>query len=351
MGAQIVMTRSDVEKGHPEYYQDYAKRLSNEIPNSYYIDQFNNPANPLAHETSTGPEIWQQMNHRVDAVVVGVGSGGTIGGLTKYFAKVNPKLELVLADPKGSILVDFVKNGAIGKAGSWLVEGIGEDFVPAQADFSLVKAAYTVSDEESFQTCRTLLLGEGILAGSSSGVLISAAIRFAHEQTEPKNIVTFVCDSGNKYLSKVYDDQWMIDHGLIVSETLDDLRDLIVAKYEDKTIITVTPEDTLLLAYSRMKLYDISQLPVMEGNHIVGILDESDVLLRVTAGDENAFKRDVRSCMSGELETLPPRSSIKNVISVLRKGFVVIVADGQRFYGLITRIDLLNYLRRQIKEQ
>jgi cystathionine beta-synthase len=351
MGTQIVMTRSDVEKGHPEYYQDYARRLSKEIPNAYYIDQFNNPANPLAHETTTGPEIWQQMNHRVDAVVVGVGSGGTIGGLTKYFSKVNPKLELVLADPKGSILVDFVKNGAIGKAGSWLVEGIGEDFVPTQADFSLVKAAYTISDEESFQTCRTLLLGEGILAGSSSGVLISAAIRFAREQTEPKNIVTFVCDSGNKYLSKVYDDQWMIDHGLIVSEPLGDLRDLIVAKYEDKTIVTVAPDDTLLLAYSRMKLYDISQLPVMAGNRIMGILDESDVLFQVSGGDENAFKRDVKSCMTHELETLPPRSSIESVIAELKKGLVVIVADGQRFYGLITRIDLLNYLRRQIKEQ
>jgi len=154
MGAQIVMTRSDVDKGHPDYYQDYAKRLSTEIPNAYYIDQFNNPANPLAHETSTGPEIWQQLTHQVDAVVVGVGSGGTIGGLTRFFAKVNQKLEIVLADPQGSVLVDYVKNGPLGKAGSWLVEGIGEDFIPSQADFSLVKNAYTISDEESFQTCR-----------------------------------------------------------------------------------------------------------------------------------------------------------------------------------------------------
>jgi cystathionine beta-synthase len=351
MGVQIIMTRSDVEKGHPEYYQDYARRLSKEIPNAYYIDQFNNPANPLAHETSTGPEIWQQMSHQVDAVVVGVGSGGTIGGLTKYFAKVNPKLEIVLADPSGSILVDYVNSGKIGKAGSWLVEGIGEDFVPAQADFSLVKKAYTITDDESFHTCRTLLLREGLLAGSSSGVLISAAVHFAREQTEPKRIVTFICDSGNKYLSKIYNDQWLIDHGLIATKSLGDLRDLIVAKYEDKSVVVVAPEDTLSTAYSRMKLYDISQLPVMEGNRIVGILDESDILLRVTANDEHAFKQDVRSCMTHELETLAPRSSIESVIAELKKGLVVIVADEQRFYGLITRIDLLNYLRRQMKEQ
>jgi cystathionine beta-synthase len=173
LGVQIVTTRSDVEKGHPEYYQDLAMRLSKEIPNAYYIDQFNNPANPLAHETSTGPEIWQQMNHDVDAVVVGVGSGGTLGGLTHFFQKVNTNLDIILADPKGSILADYVNKGEIGKAGAWFVEGIGEDFVPSQADFRLVKKAYSISDEESFQTCRTLLLKEGILAGSSSGVLIS----------------------------------------------------------------------------------------------------------------------------------------------------------------------------------
>jgi cystathionine beta-synthase len=351
MGAKIVMTRSDVEKGHPEYYQDYAKRLSQEIPDSYYIDQFNNPDNPLGHETSTGPEIWQQMNHQVDAVVVGVGSGGTIGGLSRFFKKVSSQTEFVLADPKGSILCDFVKSGKLGSAGSWLVEGIGEDFVPAMADFSLVKASYTISDEESFQTCRTLLMKEGILAGSSSGVLIAAAIRYAQDSKAPKNIVTFVCDSGNKYLSKLYNDQWLADHGLIVSNNLGDLRDLIVAKYDEQAVVSVSRDDHIGTAYSRMKLYDISQLPVLEGDQIVGIIDESDILLRVTSSNENAFTEKVETCMSSDLVTVPPRSSIDTAVSILQKGLVVIVADENRFYGLITRIDLLNYLRRQMKGQ
>jgi cystathionine beta-synthase len=351
LGVQIVTTRSDVEKGHPEYYQDLAMRLSKEIPNAYYIDQFNNPANPLAHETSTGPEIWQQMNHDVDAVVVGVGSGGTLGGLTHFFQKVNTNLDIILADPKGSILADYVNKGEIGKAGAWFVEGIGEDFVPSQADFRLVKKAYSISDEESFQTCRTLLLKEGILAGSSSGVLISAAIRYAREQTKPKKIVAFVCDSGNKYLSKVYNEQWLIDHGLIASKTLGDLRDLIVAKYEDRSVVTVAPEDTISVAYSRMKLYDISQLPVIENNQIVGLIDESDILINVSSGNTDSFKQKVKSCMTRDLETIPPRSSIESVKAILNKGLVAIVANENRFYGLITRIDFLNYLRQHLGER
>ncbi|HBF33372.1 TPA: cystathionine beta-synthase [Candidatus Sumerlaeota bacterium] len=348
MGVAIVMTRSDVEKGHPEYYQDLAKTIAAKTPNSYYIDQFNNPANPLAHELSTGPEIWQQMNHQVDAIAVGVGSGGTLGGLTQFFKRAHSKLEIVLGDPEGSILTNYVKDGSIGKAGSWFVEGIGEDFVPAMADFSLVKAAYSITDEESFNTCRTLLLHEGILAGSSSGTLIAAAVRYAQAQKEPKRIVTFVCDSGNKYLSKIYDDRWLIDHGLVKTISLGDLRDLIAWKHEEHATVTVEPNDTLLTAYSRMKLYDVSQVPVLDGNRIVGILDESDILLAATsANPEKAFQSLVSAYMTADLETLPPSAPLESVISTLKKGLVVIVSDAEKFYGLITRIDFLNHLRRK----
>jgi cystathionine beta-synthase len=215
MGVEIVMTRSDVEKGHPEYYQDYAFRLSQEIPDSFYINQFNNPANPLAHETSTAPEIWEQMEHDVDAIVLGVGSAGTIGGLTRFFEKEKKEMELVLADPEGSILTDYFYTGKLGNAGSWLVEGIGEDFVPAQCDLSMVKSAYTIPDKEAFLTARKLLLDEGIFAGSSTGVLVAAAVKYAREQQESKKIVTFACDTGNKYLSKMYNQDWMIEKGFI----------------------------------------------------------------------------------------------------------------------------------------
>ena len=218
LGARIVMTRSDVAKGHPEYYQDYAARLARETDNSYFVNQFFNSANPLAHQTSTGPEIWQQMQGDVDVIVIGVGSGGTLRGLTDYFKTLPTPPEFIVADPAGSILADYIKYGVHYDPGSWKVEGIGEDFIPELCDFSLVKDAYTITDAKSFATVRTLLKKEGILAGTSSGTLIAAAVEYAKKQTEPKNIVTFVCDTGNKYLSKVFNDDWMLANGFVVEE-------------------------------------------------------------------------------------------------------------------------------------
>src|SRR5688572_4228390 len=175
LGAEVRMTRSDVGKGHPDYYQDVAGRLAREIQGAWYADQFGNPANPKAHETTTGPEIFAQMNHDVDAVVCGVGSGGTITGLANYFARVSPKTKIILADPEGSILVHYVKTGEIKPVGSWTVEGIGEDFIPPVCDLSRVSEAYAIPDAEAYSTARTVLRREGILVGSSSGTLIAAA--------------------------------------------------------------------------------------------------------------------------------------------------------------------------------
>ena len=177
LGADVRMTRSDVAKGHPDYYQDLAERIARES-GGYYINQFGNPANPAAHESTTGPEIFAQMEGKLDAVVCGVGSGGTITGLSRYFARAAPDVEMVLADPAGSVLAEYVKTGQLGPAGSWLVEGIGEDFIPSITDLSRVKRAYTIADEESFTTARALLRQEGILAGSSSGTLVAAALRY-----------------------------------------------------------------------------------------------------------------------------------------------------------------------------
>jgi cystathionine beta-synthase len=347
MGAEIVMTRSDVEKGHPEYYQDYALRLSKEIPNSFFVDQFNNPANPLAHETTTGPEIWEQMDHHVDAISVGVGSAGTIRGLSNFFKKIHPGIEFILADPAGSVLVDYVKTGKFGVAGSWRVEGIGEDFIPSQADFSLVKKAYSISDKEAFGILRDLLRKEGILAGSSTGVLIGAAIRYAKEQTSPKNIVTFVCDSGNKYLSKIFNDYWLLDQGLLDRQEEGDLRDLITRTYNTNSVVTVSPQDSLATAYSRMKLYDISQVPVIENGKVAGIIDESDVLLALEDLDTKKFEEQVSKYMTANLEVLTPKNDLKDLIAILKKGYTAIIMDQKQFYGVVTKIDLLNYLKRK----
>ncbi|MGH8202532.1 MAG: PLP-dependent cysteine synthase family protein, partial [Steroidobacteraceae bacterium] len=190
MGAQVVLTRSDVSKGHPEYYRDLAERLASETPNSFYVNQFGNPANPRAHEETTAPEIWEQMDHNVDAVVCGIGTGGTITGVSRFFARVAPGVEVVLADPVGSVLAEYVRTGKMPQDhGSWLVEGIGGDYVPPVADLGRVRSAYTIPDAEAFRTCRELLGKEGIMAGTSTGTLVAAALRYCREQKDPKRVV------------------------------------------------------------------------------------------------------------------------------------------------------------------
>lgn len=347
MGAEIRMTRSDVGKGHPEYYQDLAQKIS-EQTGAYYINQFENPANPLAHELTTGPEIYEQMNHRVDAVVSGVGSGGTLAGLSKYFARVSPSTEMVLADPAGSILVEYIKTGKFKQAGSWLVEGVGEDFIPGIADLSRVKDGFTITDGESFEIARELLRREGILAGSSSGVLIAAAIHYCREQKSPKRVVTFVCDSGNKYLSKMFNDYWMLDQGFLKRESFGDLRDLISRRHSEGAAVVIGPDDTLNTAYSRMKLYDISQLPVLDGTKIVGFIDESDILLSIY-GKEDAFKSPVKSAMTKKVETIDYKAQLSDLMPIFDKGYSAVVVENDKFLGLITRIDLLNFLRRKMQ--
>jgi cystathionine beta-synthase len=349
LGAEVRLTRSDVGKGHPEYYQDMAERIAAETPGAFYVNQFANPANPLAHETTTGPEIWKQLGEHVDAVVVGVGSGGTLTGLGRFFAKVSPKTEMVLADPVGSVLAPFVKTGKMVEAGSWTVEGIGEDFIPPNADLSFVKKAYSISDKHSMLAVRDLLSKEGILAGSSSGTLLSAALRYCREQTKPKRVVTFVCDSGNKYLSKVFDDFWLAEQGLSEREQHGDLSDLVARSHREGGTVFVGPEDTLLTAYGRMRRADVSQLPVLDNGKLVGIIDESDILEKVEGpyeGRWDRFNAPVSSAMTSQLHTLQANQSLDALLPIFERGEVAIIFDGDEFIGLITRIDLINYLRR-----
>jgi cystathionine beta-synthase len=343
LGAEVVITRSDVGKGHPAYYQDMAEKIARDTPGSFYTDQFGNPANPAAHEATTGPEIWEQMNHKVDAVIAGVGSGGTITGLSRYFAKVSPSTEMVLADPVGSILDHYIKTGEVLKeSGSWLVEGMGEDFIPPVSDLSRVKKSYSITDAESFDTARDLFQKEGILAGPSSGLLVATALRYCREQTTPKRVFTFICDTGARYISKIFDDTWMRDQGLIAGERYGDLRDYITQKVP----ITVEPTDTLLIAYTRMRAHGVSQLPVLDGQRIIGLLDEWDLLQAVTP-NRDQFARLVQDFMTTNLETLPPSAHPSELLSLFERERIPIIVDNGRFLGLITKIDYLNYLRRQ----
>src|SRR3982751_4195007 len=322
LGAEVRITRSDVTRGHPEYYQDLAFRMAEEIPGGFYVNQFGNPANPLAHERTTGPEIWEQMRHDVDTVVVAVGSGGTLTGLGRFFNRVKPRrgIEMVLADPTGSILYEYVKTGQLVESGSWAVEGIGEDFIPEIADMSLVTEAFEIDDEESFATARELLQKEGILGGSSTGTLVAGALRYCRQQKKRKRVVTFVADTGNKYLSKMYNDFWMAEQGFAQRPTHGDLSDLISHRYEAGEVITVGPDDSLLTAFKRMRDSEVSQLPVVDkSGRAIGLIDESDLLVKVHR-DSARFNDPVDTAMTDKLETLPPTAKINDLLEVFDRG-------------------------------
>ena len=347
MGAEVIMARSDVEKGHPEYYQDVAKRLAEEH-GWFFVNQFSNDANVEAHYNSTGPELWQQMGGNVDAVVVGVGSGGTVTGVGRYIKEQNPDVEIILADPEGSVLTPLVNEGKTVKAGSWLVEGIGEDFVPSITDLDLISKSYWISDKESFTVARDLLRKEGILAGSSTGTLVAAALKWCIEQSEPKRVATFACDHGSKYLDKMFNNYWMLDQGFTDRKTHGDLRDLIARRHSTKEDFTLEKSLPVIQAMKNMRLYDISQMAVLNaGGQVVGILDESDILLAVTSDSAN-FQKPVHEFMTTELSTLTADKSIEDLMPLFAEDKVAIVFDQDNYLGLITKIDLINHLRKQL---
>ncbi|MCH8100783.1 MAG: pyridoxal-phosphate dependent enzyme [Proteobacteria bacterium] len=347
MGADVVLTRSDVSRGHPEYYQDLGKRIAKE-KGAYFINQFGNPDNPLAHESTTAPEILEQMGGSLDTIVLGVGSSGTVTGIGKYLEEHAPNVEMILADPVGSVLTDYINKGELGeKSSSWLVEGIGEDFIPAIANFDKVTKAYAISDAESFAAARELLRQEGILAGSSTGTMLSAALKYCREQTEAKTVVTFAADTGNKYLSKLYNDFWMEDQGFIERKKFGDLRDLIGRLHGERATITIGPTDVLTTAHNRLRNAGFSQLPVMEEGGLVGIITE-DAIIQFVYGKPDLMNAPVRDAMESAFIKLDKSESVNNLVAMLRVQPYAAILDGDEFLGLITRSDVLNYLRRQI---
>ena len=348
LGAEVIVTRTDVPPGHPLQYQTMADEIAARTPGALYIRQHYNPDNPAVHEATTGPEIWDQMDGNVDAIVGGIGTAGTMTGLGRYFRKVAPDLKMILADPAGSLLAPYVQTGELTEPGAWVVEGIGEDELPPVGDMSLIDEAIIVGDRESLTAARGLLKAEGIMGGSSTGTIVAAAVEWCRRQTEPKRVVAIIPDSGDKYLSKMYDDHWMADQGFIERETYGDLRDLIARRHDEHEDITVLPDATLAIALGKMRLANISQLPVVQDERVIGLIDESDLLQRVLANTDMraAFSDLVATAMTANLETLPPDASLSDVKATFDKGFVALIRDENQYWGLVTRTDLLNWLRR-----
>ena len=350
LGAEIVLTRSDVPEGHPEYYQDLARTIVAKTPGSFLANQFSNPANPMIHRTTTGPEIWDQMDGNIDAMVAGVGSGGTITGLAEFFKEKNPDIQMVVADPEGSIVADAVIKGSFSyEGGSWLVEGVGEDFIPDNLNVDLLDDAEVVTDKEAFQTLQVLISEEGVLGGSSTGTLVAGAVKWCQKQTSPKRVVTFICDTGNKYLSKAFNKSWLHDNDLLEVQTAGDVTDLINRRADQGDMISVSVSDTLLTAYKRMRASDISQIPVLDGEQLVGVLDEEDLLFNVSKS-KTAFTQPVTDFMVTELDVLPVGASEEELLNTLTQGKVAIIYEGDTFVGFITKVDLINHYRTKISE-
>ena len=350
LGAEIVLTRSDVPEGHPEYYQDLARTIVAKTPGSFLANQFSNPANPMIHRTTTGPEIWDQMDGNIDAMVAGVGSGGTITGLAEFFKEKNPDIQMVAADPEGSIVADAVIKGSFSyEGGSWLVEGVGEDFIPDNLNVDLLDDAEVVTDKEAFQTLQVLISEEGVLGGSSTGTLVAGAVKWCQKQTSPKRVVTFICDTGNKYLSKAFNKSWLHDNDLLEVQTAGDVTDLINRRADQGDMISVSVSDTLLTAYKRMRASDISQIPVLDGEQLVGVLDEEDLLFNVSKS-KTAFTQPVTDFMVTDLDVLPVGASEEDLLKTLTQGKVAIIYDGDTFVGFITKVDLINHYRTKLSK-
>ncbi|MBT4592502.1 MAG: pyridoxal-phosphate dependent enzyme [Porticoccaceae bacterium] len=350
LGAEIILTRSDVPEGHPEYYQDLARRIVAETPGSFLANQFSNPANPMIHRTTTGPEIWEQMDGNLDAVVAGVGSGGTITGLAEFFKEKDPNVQMVAADPKGSIVADAIIKGSFSyEGGTWLVEGVGEDFIPDNLNVDILHDAEVVTDKEAFQTLQVLIREEGVLGGSSTGTLVAGAVKWCQKQTTPKRVVTFICDTGNKYLSKAFNKSWLHDNDLLEVKTAGDVTDLINRRADQGDMISVSVSDTLLTAYKRMRASDISQIPVLDGERLVGVLDEEDLLFNVSKS-KAAFTQSAVDFMVTDLDVLPVGASEEELLDTLTQGKVAIIYQGDTFVGFITKVDLINHYRTKISE-
>ncbi len=343
LGAEVVVCPTNVPPEDPRSYYSVARRLSQEIPNAYYPNQYDNPANAQAHYESTGPEIWEQTEGRITHFVAGMGTGGTISGVARFLKERNPNIQIIGVDPVGSLYYHYFRTGQLDppQVRPYLTEGIGEDILPANMDFSLVDEVVQVDDQEAFLTARQLARLEGLFVGGSSGSAMAGALKIARQLDENALMVVLLPDGGNRYLSKIYNDAWMRSHGF--------LRPAIELTAAD--LLSVRPRQDLLLAHpgqsvaevvAYMSAHGISQLPVLdeEGN-LLGSVTESG-LLRLLLEHPEARTRPVLEYMDPPFPVLSPSASISEVAEQLQHGApAVLIRMDDGSYAILTQTDLL----------
>ena len=335
-GAEVVVVPTNVPPDSPESYAGVASRLLREIPNSWQPNQFANLTNPEVHELNTGPEIWEQTGGRITCFVCGIGTGGTISGVGAYLKRRNPNIRIIGADPEGSIL-----SGS--KPGAWKVEGIGEDYVPRTLNSQVVDEWVRVSDKESFLTARRIARLEGLLIGGSCGTCAAAALRFAERLTPNDLVVVMMPDTGRNYLSKMYNDDWMRENGYLDEGRTPATAGEVLESIGRSELLTITPDTTMQEAIELCRDSAISQIPVVEGDKVVGAVHEVTLARMLHDGcDPRAVC--IRDLMARPLQEVSAATSIDEVYRVLLSGTTgVLVRDKGRICGIITRIDLVNF--------
>jgi cystathionine beta-synthase len=347
LGAEVIVCPTAVEPDDPRSYYSVAKRLARELPNSYYPNQYENPMNPDAHYRTTGPEIWEDSEGKITHFVIGLGTGGTVTGVSRYLKEKSPKVKVVGVDPIGSLYYEFFKTGKVGKATTYVVEGIGEDIFPSTMDFATVDDILQVSDKDCFLWARRLARQEGIFTGGSGGGCVFAALQLARGLGREGFVVAFLPDSGMRYLRKIYNDEWMRDNRYLEAEMEMTAEDLVQAKRRaggSREVISVEPYQTVYHALRIMQGRDISQLAVLEAEVPVGALFEDDVLKLALQG-RDLRKVTVREVMGKPFPIVPQNAPVDQINQLITAGNPAVFVEGrQGKYDVITKYDIIGAL-------
>jgi cystathionine beta-synthase len=345
VGAKVVVCPTDVEPTDPRSYYSVSKRLAGETPNSWYVNQYDNPSNALAHYEQTGPEIWEQTEGKITHFVVGVGTGGTISGIAKYLKEKNPNIKIWGIDTYGSVFKKYHETGIFdeNEIYSYITEGIGEDILPKNVDFSLIDGFTKVTDKDAAVYTRKVAVEEGIFAGNSAGAVVKGLLQLK-EHFKPEDVVVALFhDSGSRYVGKIYNDEWMRERGFL-EEEITKAED-VIKDHIDKPLIVARTEELVSHAIERMRKYKISQIPVMDINGFVGSLDESG-LFQSYVSDKNSAERPIKEIMGKPYPIVQLGTSIEAVSKLFtRENAAVLIDLGNAKYHIITKYDIIGSIK------
>ncbi len=345
-GARVVITPTAVAPDDPRSYYKVGRKIAEETPNAIYMNQYNNPDNAETHYKTTGPEIWEQTQGKIGTFIAGIGTCGTICGVGRFLKEKNPKIKIVGVDPKGSILKDLFETGKKVPDHQYKIEGIGEDFKPDNCNFDYIDEIVRVEDKESYLMARRLLTLEGIFTGSSSGAAVVGAMRYMANTPNPGLCVVILPDSGNRYLSKLYDDAWMMENTFFEADTYESISDLIKVLHKSSKVLRAQVTDSVESVVDRMRLEGISQFPVFEGDVLKGIIQEKEIMHPLFTGQIKATS-PIRPLLSDKFAIVHPSDKIEWLKEIFSQGKVAFVADGGQINYVLTNIDLITFLARQ----